>query len=360
MKDTFTNSAKKRPMSRVVAWLRALRLPFYPMSWLGYTVGCSLAVPVPKLWSVPAYWWGYVVVFLIEALTVFLNDLHDFESDDRNTNYGSFTGGSRVLVEGVLTPGDLRRDCKWVAVGAVLAAVILHTYSPLSPMVGLICILAALVLGVGYTVPPLKFSHRGWGEVVVAFAHSLLLVQCGALVVGGNMEVPGVIEVGMPLFFAILPSISLAGIPDSDADRQAGKSTLVVKFGIRPVVIIASLSAIAAFILALQWAEGWPAWALPAIALHACVVIASAISLWNRLESRRIDGVMIATLSYVLWFPTVPLFAKPHADSAATSRYEPEPAAANLTSVVKPVSARHVIRRTLSATMVSGIHEAEA
>lgn len=94
--------------SRLRAWLRALRLPFYILSWLGYTLGASIAVPLPELWRSPAYWCGYAVVFLIEALTVFVNDLYDFESDRRNMNHGPFTGGGRVLVEGLLTEKDLR------------------------------------------------------------------------------------------------------------------------------------------------------------------------------------------------------------------------------------------------------------
>lgn len=306
--STAPSPVGSRPL-RLTSWLRALRLPFYPMSWLGYTAGSSLVIPLPDLLKVPAYWWGYVVVFLIEALTVFLNDLHDFESDRRNTTHGGFTGGSRVLVEGLLTPCDLKRGCGWAAAGAAVSAAVLLAYSPASPGAALVCLGTALVLGVGYTLPPLKFSHRGVGELTVAFAHSLLVVQAGMLVVGGRVYEPAVFEIGLPLFFAVIPSISLSGLPDLDADKAAGKSTLVVKLGIRPVAVIASGSALSACLFAFLWSDRWPSWTLVAMAIHAILVISAALSLCPRPESRRIDGVMIASLSYVLWFPTVPLLA---------------------------------------------------
>ncbi|MCW1923925.1 prenyltransferase [Luteolibacter arcticus] len=295
--------------SRIVTWLRALRLPFYPMSWLGYTTGAALVVPLSDIWRLPAYWWGFVVVFLIEALTVFVNDLYDFESDRRNQNHGNFTGGSRVLVEGLLTPDALRSACKVVAVGAALGSFILQAYSPAPLAVNLACLGTAVLLGVGYTAPPLKLSHRGWGEVVVAFAHSLLVVQCGALVVGGQFGDPAVFKVALPLFFAIFPSISLSGLPDHDADIHAGKRTLAVKLGPRPVLVLASVSALAACVLVIWWSAQWPSWTRVGVVLHALLVVASAMSQWSKSQSRRIDGVMVSSLSFVLWFTLVPLLA---------------------------------------------------
>lgn len=308
---TPTSHHRRQPL-RLTSWLRALRLPFYPMSWLGYTAGSSLVIPLPELWQNPAYWWGYVVVFLIEALTVFLNDLHDFESDRRNDNHGSFTGGSRVLVEDRLTRGDLKRACAVVSLAAVVAAMILLRHSAARPGTALACLGTAAVLGVGYTVPPLKLSHRGLGELTVAFVHSLLVVQAGMLVVGGGVFDPGVLETGLPLFFAILPSISLSGIPDRDADQAAGKATLAVKLGIPFVAIMAGVSALAACLLAFLWSDRWPTWALVGMSVHSVAVTVVSLSLWSRPRSRRIDGIMIMSLSYVLWFPTVQLLATAH------------------------------------------------
>ncbi|RYD73072.1 MAG: hypothetical protein EOP84_22115 [Verrucomicrobiaceae bacterium] len=141
-------------------------------------MGGSLVVAPSELWKSPAYWCGYAVVFSIKVLTVFVNDLYDFESDRRNENHGPFTGGARVLVEGLLTKQDLCIGCK-VAVFALLVAAALLAFISTVTVASVLFIGTALVLGVGYTMPPMKFSHRGWGEVVVAFVHSLFIVPRG-------------------------------------------------------------------------------------------------------------------------------------------------------------------------------------
>ncbi|RYD73073.1 MAG: hypothetical protein EOP84_22120 [Verrucomicrobiaceae bacterium] len=121
------------------------------------------------------------------------------------------------------------------------------------------------------------------------------------------MGSPQVIEVGLPLFFAIFPSITLAGLPDRDADRAAGKRTLAVKFGAPAVVGLASLSALAAWGLAFLWSSNWPLWSLIAALVHASLLIVLAISRAGRKPCSRIDAVILVSLAYVLWFALVPL-----------------------------------------------------
>lgn len=297
--------------SRILTWLRALRLSFYPLSWLGFTLGASIVAPLSELWSSPAYWWGYAVVFLIEALTVFVNDLHDFESDRRNTNHGPFTGGARVLVDGSLTERDLKAGCKVVASGAFVAGLILLGVAPQLPVGTLAGLgVAAVFLGVGYTLPPVKLSHRGLGEVTVAFVHSLLIAQCGALVMGGRFGEPDVLRLGAPLFFAILPSITLAGLPDREADEAAGKRTLAVKFGSRVAVIVAGASAFIACGLGFALSRELPSWVFAAVFLHACLLVGLAFFGGISAERTRIDGVLFTSLAFVLWFSLLPLLTK--------------------------------------------------
>jgi 1,4-dihydroxy-2-naphthoate octaprenyltransferase len=68
---------------QTAAWLAALRLQFYPMTWIAYTVG-ALAASAGRPMAMASYWLGYLVMFLLEAATVFLNDWYDIESDRRN------------------------------------------------------------------------------------------------------------------------------------------------------------------------------------------------------------------------------------------------------------------------------------
>ncbi|MFC6765069.1 NAD(P)H-dependent oxidoreductase, partial [Natrinema soli] len=102
-----TRSARLR--RTVTVWLKALRLQFYPMSWVAYTVGALAATGSSDVFSSAAYWLGFAFLFFLEAATVLSNEYYDFPTDRENAFAGPFTGGSQVLVDGELEFDDLRR-----------------------------------------------------------------------------------------------------------------------------------------------------------------------------------------------------------------------------------------------------------
>ena len=103
-----------------LAWLQALRLQFHPMAWLAYLLGALLAAIGGGL-DHAVFWWGLATLFFLEAATVLSNDLLDLESDRINSNFGPFTGGSRVLVDGRLGIPQVKRA---IAVALGLAAAV--------------------------------------------------------------------------------------------------------------------------------------------------------------------------------------------------------------------------------------------
>ena len=76
------------------------------------------------------YLLGYLVLFLLEAATVFLNDWFDFDSDRLNRLGGPFTGGSRVLVDGRLDHAAMRKGIGLSILGAAGALVALAAVVP--------------------------------------------------------------------------------------------------------------------------------------------------------------------------------------------------------------------------------------
>lgn len=164
----------QRALDTVVAWLRALRLQFYPMSWMAYTVGALAAAQTASAWQRSSYWLGYATLFFLKAATVLGNERHDFATDSVNRSAGPFNGGSRVLVDGALGASQLRTVARWLLLGASLTAVpaLLLAGNAASCLVLLVTAVAALA----YTAPPLKLSWRGLGELDVALTHSLCVV----------------------------------------------------------------------------------------------------------------------------------------------------------------------------------------
>lgn len=301
----------ERPGARIAAWLRALRLQFYPMTMAAYVLGALLAAGTGALdgWR---FWTGVLLLFAMEAATVFVNERFDLESDRANDQWGPFTGGSRVLVDGAIAKPSLAAGAVLgCAVGLSCAVALVGTAS--SPWALGLTIAVLTVMAIGYTLPPLKLCHRGLGEIDVALTHSIGVLLLGWLVAGGGIGEVTPWLASLPLALAILPSITLSALPDHDADQQAGKRTLAVAFGDRAALWLALGATAAAALAAVIWeAFGllgglFDGLAAPAVAHGAFVCALIARRLIGRLRPERIDGLMAASLTYILWFVGVPL-----------------------------------------------------
>lgn len=304
---------RERLLAKAASWVRAMRLQFYPMTWIAYAVGAMTAAGGQAVLSSPLFWLGYAAVFLLEFATVLLNEYFDYGSDRLNRNYGPFNGGSRVLVDGSLSFREVRSGIALTMLGYFAVSFAL-VGSPETASVDLgIVLFAALVLCLGYTAPPLRLSHRGLGEIDVAFTHSFLVLLFGYLLHGGEVRDGFPWLAGVPLCLSILPAIALSGLPDREADEAAGKHTLAVKGGPSRVVDLAIFATAAAAAAATIWDLAGLAGGLYAGA--AWFVIPHAGLLIYRLRRHRqhaatagrINGLMIIALTYILWFALVPL-----------------------------------------------------
>jgi 1,4-dihydroxy-2-naphthoate polyprenyltransferase len=288
-----------------------MRLQFYPATLAIYTLGSIAAAGGVDL-DLHAFALGLLAILALEVATVFTNEIYDFPSDVRNGNWSWLNGGSRTLVERRLSAADLwRGDTVALSIAAIAAAglAIVAGTRAWVPLV------AVAVLALGYTIPPLKLSHRMLGEIDVAITHSIGLLLCGYVFQGGSLAAPFPWLLSIPMGLSMLPSITLAGIPDQHADAAAGKRTIAVCFGCRRAAwcaIVATLAAAVAAVLATRWqataaVAGWlPYFAIP----HALLLV---VLVFRYLSAgavpRRIDGIIVAALGFGMWFGMVPLAA---------------------------------------------------
>lgn len=289
------------------AWLRALRLQFYPMTFLAYWAG-ALAAGRPL--DAQAFVLGGAVLFSVEAATVLSNELVDEPSDRRNRYYSAFNGGSRVLIERLLS----RKALQNAAVGASAAATVLLALLGALESASYLTVTvmgATSVLAVGYTLPPLRLCYRGLGELTVALTHSFGAVYAGYLLQGGDIAAKAPLALSACLAAAIVPAILLAGVPDAEADRATGKRTAAVLLGVRHTCALAAgfvlLSAALPALFALDGVRELEllAWVAP---VHGCVVLSMFRKRWSRLDRpQRVDPLLAAALSYILWFALLPL-----------------------------------------------------
>jgi putative NADPH-quinone reductase/1,4-dihydroxy-2-naphthoate octaprenyltransferase len=306
-------STGQRRRQRVGAWLAALRLQFYPMTWIAYTVGALLAAGGAPLAMTP-YLLGYLALFLLEAATVFLNDWFDFDSDRINLLGGPFTGGSRVLVDGRIDHAAMRKGIGLAMLGAAGTLAILVAVAPAASAGSTAAIYVIFaILALAYTVPPLKLSHRGFGELDVALTHSAGAILAGYVVQGGHWADSTPWLLALPLGLAVLPSILLAGCPDRTADEAAGKRTLVVKLGPRAAIRVAMAACLAAPAIAALLAltrtdlSALLVWSAVGGTVHAIWLWRCLRRLANDQLPDRIDGPIVLALTFILWFCVPPL-----------------------------------------------------
>jgi len=175
--------------------------------------------------------------------------------------------------------------------------------------------MTGLFLGLGYTSPPLKFCYRGLGEIVVGLTHSFYVIFCGFIFQGGSWSNPLPLLLGIPLFFAILAAILMAGVPDREADLAVGKKTYAVMAGSRSAALLAVafviFSCLAALLLFfLKVINISPVFWVFLILPHALLLIHELLKLLkSQWFDRRIDKVLVMSLSYILWFGLLPVLS---------------------------------------------------
>ena len=299
-----------------VAWLKITRLQFYPMTWLAYTMGAVAYSATSGKLNIVLYLCGYLILFLIELCTILANEYFDYPSDLKNDNFSMFTGGTRVLVQGDLSFGEVRNGILLILCTIpVFGFILLRISAAASQSAIALLLFSGLLSGLGYTVPPLKFSYRGVGELVVAATHSLYVILCGFVFQGGLWKDPLPWLLSIPLFFAVLAGNTLAGIPDRQADLGVMKKSIAVMFGSRFAVLLAIWSVCMAFLSAIALvrlevirmsAFYWWLLVLP----HGLVLLYFLLRLLRSNDfDRRVDAIMALALGYIIWFPLLPLIS---------------------------------------------------
>lgn len=302
-----------RVKEHLVSWLKILRLQFYPMTWLAYTIGAFAAWQRTGEYSSRVYWLGYLWIFLIEVMTVLANEYFDFGSDRINRNAGPFNGGSRVLVDGELGAQALWAGMSGVGLLLLVSSYLLwHNAAAISGWDFSLLALAGVV-AVGYTFPPLKLVYRGLGELNVGITHSFALIVCGYVLQTGRWGDPYIWTIGVPLFFATLAAITLSAIPDYDADKAVSKKTLAVLLGRRRAAQAAMGFVVAAAVIGVLWqyygiyagVSGWLVYLTIPHGLRLCRAIHRYTA--QGAPCARINNIMVLALTYIIWFGLIPL-----------------------------------------------------
>ncbi|MDD3529466.1 MAG: prenyltransferase [Gallionellaceae bacterium] len=249
----------------VPRYFLATRPAFLTITLVGVVLGFATAWHAGTPFDIVAAGLTLVLAVLAHAGINVLNDYYDHlnGTDAANTDrLFPFTGGSRFIQNGVLSPAQTLAFGLLLFLAVILGGLWLVGRSGF----GLFWIgLAGLLIGWAYSAPPLKLNSRGLGELCVA--SGFLLVVAGAdFVQRGGLD-PAAWMIGVPYALLVTNILYINQFPDRTADLAAGKRHWVARLEPRQAANGYSLI----LLLALGWLAGLvaggrlPSWSLAAL-----------------------------------------------------------------------------------------------
>ncbi len=235
--------------SKLITLFYASRPKFLVASAAPVLVGSCLGYA-----TVGSFNWQLFILALLGIMAIhsganMANDYFDHLSgnDWANKNPTPFSGGSRYIQDGILSPkAILLTALVALTVGsAVGVIIILLTRSVFILALGLVDLLG----GFFYTAPPVKLGYRCVGEFVIALLFGLFPLYGSyylqTQVIDAIPLLPACV-VGILIFLVIFVN----EFPDLQADAAVNKRTLVVRFGVPASVWIYRVALAASFLIA--------------------------------------------------------------------------------------------------------------
>jgi len=178
-------------------------------------------------------WFAFVLIQLFglfnQLYIVYSNDYADYDDDKKNSMPTMFSGGSRVLVDNLLHPKDLKTAgliMAFLCLACALIFTLLYKYFYMIPLV----IFALLLLWL-YSFKPVRLSYRGGGEILQTLGTALVLPLLGFYAQSGS-----IVSFPWKILLAIVPtSFACAvatAVPDAPADAAYNKNTVPVAIGL--------------------------------------------------------------------------------------------------------------------------------
>ncbi len=237
---------------RVRAWIRVQELHKHPTVFLPFFLGTAIAWSEAGTIDWLVFTVSIIITYFITNGTFMSNEYFDYETDRINTGRVggdrvgvTTTGGTRVLVEGLLPRGHVLIASLLFFIAAIPPGVILQFHLNTGRLT-IPLVVIGILCGLLYTVPPIKASYRGFGEIFMALGF-ILPVFAGYYVQHGLSWLP--LIVALPWAVDVPAMKIIREFPDYDADLSVNRRNLVIIFGKEKMALIYILLTACTFIL---------------------------------------------------------------------------------------------------------------
>ena len=228
MSSNIDESLEKPSKLRI--WLGEMRAPFLTAAIVPVILVTCVAWASTGIFLPDVFLLTLIAGVFVHIGSNIANDYYDHKSgtDDTNVDFvRPFTGGSRMIQRGWMSPKEVFVEAMvFFVLGGGIGIYLAYTRG--------IEVLILGVIGVGsgffYTAPPFRFVSRGYGEVFIGLNFGVLMTL-GAYFVQTQVLAWEAVFPSIPVAILITAVLYINEFPDHDADRDAGKRTIVVRLG---------------------------------------------------------------------------------------------------------------------------------
>ncbi len=228
MKSNNETSLTKPSKMRI--WLAEMRAPFLTGAIVPVILGTCVAWASSGVFLPDFFLLTLIAGIFVHIGSNIANDYYDHQSgtDDMNVEFvRPFTGGSRMIQRGWMSPREVFAEAIiFFVLGGGIGLYLAYTRG--------IEVLILGIIGIGsgffYTAPPFRFVSRGYGEVFIGLNFGVLMTL-GAYFVQTQVLAWEAVFPSLPIAILITAVLYINEFPDHDADRDAGKRTIVVRMG---------------------------------------------------------------------------------------------------------------------------------
>ncbi len=223
-------SIVKRFLYRVNLWIKASRASFFSGSIIPVLLGSVLAWYDVSCFLWLNFWLTLIGTVLIHAGTNMANDYFDhiYGCDEANPNPTKFSGGSRMIQNGLIAP----KKILYASLITLSIGICIGLYLNFVSGRNIILILGiiGIFLAIFYTANPFKIAYNTLGELAVGIAFGPLIVMGSYYVQAQNLSIREFL-VSLPIGILIALILYINEFPDFEGDKKVGKRTLVVLLG---------------------------------------------------------------------------------------------------------------------------------
>lgn len=231
-------------------------------------------------------WWFFALTLLggilLHGGVNITNDYYDHKSgtDGINKEFANpFTGGSRMIQNGLLTPREvLTEGLICYALGSIIGVYLAYECGLPILWLGLIGVATSFF----YTAPPIKLVHHGIGEIFIGLNFGTLMTLGAYYVQTGELSWLPVIA-SIPVAILITAVLYINEFQDYNADKSVGKLNWVARLGRERASYCYGIFMITTYLsVCVAWLTGaLPAWALVSIITFPLAIKAYKITRAN-------------------------------------------------------------------------------